>query len=145
MPSENKNAAARRPRRNRTIPDTPYLRSVLELYCRLPHTPDRPRPDDRFVVRRLELQQHPVQRVQAALLLGTVRRLFRVDDSDPLMPIRSIRFFLPIVDELRVTGLDPGYIDYLARKIRDATGCEFDIATQDPLPRRVPRQLDLPS
>lgn len=150
MPRESKSDGDDRPRRNRStpIPNTPYLRSVLELYRRLPHTPLRPRPDDRFVVRRLERQGHPIQRVHAALLLGTARRLFRVDDSEPLMPIRSIRFFLPIVDELRLTGFDPAYLRYLAHKISDVTGAELPLRDEtkhlDPEVRPDPRQLDLP-
>ena len=145
MPSGNENG---RPKRNRrTPPDTPYLRSVLELYCRLPHTPCRPRRDDRFVVSRLERQRQPLQRVRAALLLGTARRLFRVDDSDPLMPIRSIRFFLPVIDELQLTGFDPAYVLYLARKISDVTASELPIvddSTHTGDKPRDPCQLELP-
>ena len=150
MPNESKNGDLSRPRPSNptAIPNTPYLLSVLDLYCRLPHTPDRPRRDDRFVVRRLELQQQPLQRVRAALLLGTARRLFRGDDADPLMPIRSIRFFMPIVDELRVTGFDPGYVDYLARKLAAVTGTDLtlhdDTNLATPLKRRTSRQLVLP-
>jgi hypothetical protein len=128
MPKENKiDDSRRKPNNPAAIPNTPYLRSVLELYCRLPHTPTRPRRDDRFVVRRPELQRHPFQRVHAALLLATARRLFRPDDSEPLLPIRSFRFFLPILDELRFAHIDNGYINYLAQKIADVTGVQLTL------------------
>lgn len=150
MPKENKNVDRTRPKstKPKAIPDTPYLRSVLLLYCRLPHTPNRPRQDDRFVVRQLELQRHPILRVQAALLLGTVRRLFRVDQDEPLMPIRSFRFFLPLVEEFRINGLDPRYVYYLARKISELTGVELPLNEQPVQTTkrkpRAPRQLELP-
>lgn len=150
MPKENKNADLTRhkPTKHQAIPDTPYLRSVLQLYCRLPHTPSRPRKDDRFVVHQLELQRHPILRVQAALLLGTVRRLFRVEQTEPLMPIRSFRFFLPIVEEFRINGLDSRYVPYLARKIRELTGVELPLNEKPNQATkrkpRTPRQLELP-
>lgn len=149
MPKENKNADARQKQnKNPPIPNTPYVRAVLELYRRLPHTPHRPRRDDRFVVRQLELQRHPILRVQAALILATVRRLFRDDNTEHLMPIRSFRYFLPIVDELRINGLDPRYVHYLARKISDLTGVELNLKQPQnhstSTKPHTPRQLDLP-
>ena len=120
------------------------------LYQQLPHTPSRPRPDDHFVVSRLERQKHPLLRVQAALLLGTARRIFRPDDAAPLMPIRSFRFFLPIIDELKYAHLDQGYVNYLARKLSDSFGKQLTLKLTDDtaqLPqrnRRTPRQLLLP-
>ena len=149
MPKERKPADGPRPKPNKQtpIPNTPYLRSVLELYCRLPHTPSRPRRDDRFVVRQLELQRHPLHRVQAALLLATARRLFRPDDSEPLLPIRSFRFFLPIVEELRFASVDRGCLNYLANKIADVTGSKLILVEPQNLDipeRRPPRQLRLP-
>lgn len=149
MPKESKNDDSRpKPNSPSAIPNTPYLRSVLKLYCRLPHTPSRPRRDDRFVVRRLELQRHPIQRVHAALLLGTARRLFRPDDSEPLLPIRSFRFFLPILEELRFAAIDNGYINYLAQKIASVTGVQLTLdeltKLDSPRSRRTPKQLELP-
>jgi hypothetical protein len=82
------------------------------------------------------------------LLLGTARRLFRPDESEPLMPIRSFRFFLPILDELRFAPVDSRYVNYLAQKIADATGIQITLnVTTDPerrRKRRKPRQLGLP-
>jgi hypothetical protein len=86
------------------------------------------------------------------LLLGTARRIFSSDDDDaaPLMPIRSFRFFLPIIDELKYAHLDQGYVNYLARKLSDSFGKQLTLKlTDEPaqLPqrnRRTPRQLLLP-
>jgi hypothetical protein len=105
--------------RSKTIP-SPYVRSVLQLYTDLPHTPRRPSQDDRSVAQKLQRQHIPLRRVQAALLLGSARRLFRVDSTQHLLPIRSIRYFLPVVEELEFAPVDQRYIDYLGRKL-----CEF--------------------
>ena len=120
------------------------------LYQQLPHTPSRPRPDDHFVVSRLERHKHPLLRVQTALLLGTARRIFRPDDAAPLMPILSIRFFLPIIDELKYAHLDQRYLNYLACKLSDSFGKQLSLKLIDntaQLPqrnRRSQRQLLLP-
>jgi hypothetical protein len=150
MPSAKKNAKTKTRTNKRNPPPSLYVRSVLMLYQQLPHTPSRPRPDDRFVVSRLERQKYPLLRVQAALLLGTARRIFSSDDAAPLMPIRSFRFFLPIIDELKYAHLDNGYVNYLARKLSDSFGKQLTLKLTDDtaqLPqrnRRSPRQLLLP-
>ena len=92
-----------------------YIRSVLQLYVSLPHTPKKHRPDDRFLALRLHRRRVPFRLVEAALLLGSARRLFRIDDSEPLQPIRSLRYFLPLLDELRYARIDNDYVDYLRR------------------------------
>ena len=150
MPSGKKNAKTKTRTNKRNPPPSLYVRSVLMLYQQLPHTPSRPRPDDRFVVSRLERQKHPLLRVQAALLLGTARRIFSSDDAAPLMPIRSFRFFLPIIDELKYAHLDQRYLNYLACKLSDSFGKQLTLKLTDDtaqLPqrnRRTPRQLLLP-
>jgi hypothetical protein len=66
------------------------------------------------------------------------------------MPIRSIRFFLPIIDELKYAHLDQGYLNYLARKLSDSIGKQLplkltnDAAELPQRNRRTPRQLLLP-
>ena len=150
MPSGKKNAKTKTRTNKRNPPPSLYVRSVLMLYQQLPHTPSRPRPDDRFVVSRLERQKYPLLRVQAALLLGTARRIFSSDDAAPLMPIRSFRFFLPIIDELKYAHLDQRYLNYLACKLSDSFGKQLTLKLTDDtaqLPqrnRRTPRQLLLP-
>jgi hypothetical protein len=110
--------------RNETVPTrfsskTAYVRSVLELYCRLPHTPNHPRPDDRFLARKLHQQRVPLKRLHAALLLGVARRLFRTETQPPLSPIRSLRYFLPVLEELRYARVDDAYLNYLRDKLQE--------------------------
>ena len=87
---------------------------------------------------------------KAALLRGTARRVFRSDEAAPLMPIHSIRFFLPIIDELKYAHLDNSYLNYLAHKLSDFFGKQLPlkptngVAEPPQKNRRTPRQLSLP-
>jgi hypothetical protein len=53
------------------------------------------------------------------LLLGTLRRLTRTTDLPPVPKIRSLAYFLPVIDELRLQPLPDGYFDYLRLKLRN--------------------------
>jgi hypothetical protein len=109
--------------RKKTTP-SPYVHSVLQLYADLPYTPGRPSRDDRFVAQKLQRYRIPLRRVQAALLLGSARRLFRADSTEPLLPIRSIRYFLPVVEELAFAPVNSAYVNYLRRKLAEFLGRE---------------------
>jgi hypothetical protein len=52
--------------------------------------------------------------------LAAARRLYRADPTEPLSPIRSLHYILPLLDEIRQHALDPGYIDYVGGKVRNA-------------------------
>jgi hypothetical protein len=92
-----------------------YVASVLRLYTLLPDTPDRPRPADRALARQLEEQHVPLALVGAAILLGASRRQVA---KHTLPPIRSLYYFLPLLEELRNEPHDPGYLAYLERRLR---------------------------
>ncbi len=55
--------------------------------------------------------------VESALLLGSLRRLTRPADLPPLQPVRSLAYFLPLIDELLAQPLPDGYLDYLRQKL----------------------------
>jgi len=95
-----------------------YVDEVLHLYLRLSDTPDRARQLDRKLAAQFHQQQIPIEVVRAALLLGAARRATRTPSCQPLQPIRSLHYFLPILEEVRSKPLDPAYIDYLDRVAR---------------------------
>ena len=97
-----------------------YVATVLECYVQLPHTPNRPRKNDRIIAGRFFNQKVPLDTVRAAFLLATSRRTFRPGNPSPLEPIRSLAYFLPVVEELQRTPPDPLYIHLL--KLRLHTG-----------------------
>lgn len=95
-----------------------YVRELLTLYLGLPHTAARKASThDRRIAGQLLQQGVPLETVEAAFLLATARRLIRTDpDLPPLPPIRSLAYFLPVLEEILLDPLDPGYIEYLRRK-----------------------------
>jgi hypothetical protein len=95
-----------------------YTRQLLDLYCGLPHTAARrPSPYDRQLADQLWERNIPLQTIEAAFLLAVARRSSREPGRQPLPPIRSLAYFLPVIEELRQELLDPGYLLYLRDKM----------------------------
>ena len=63
-----------------------------------------------------QARQAPSGELRSALLLATARRLAH-DPAHPLPPVRSLYYFLPVLEEIRLQPLPPGYLQYLERKI----------------------------
>ena len=101
-----------------TLQRRAYTQTVLSHYLELPHTPTRARPPDRQLAAHFYDRAIPLATVQDALLLATSRRLLRDAALPPLSPIRSLYYFLPVVEELLETPLPPGYAQHLERKLR---------------------------
>ena len=97
-----------------------YVSSVLTLYVDLPDTPLRASASDQWLARRLYDEGVSLQMVETALMLGSLRRLIRPADAPKLSPIRSLAYFRPVIDELRVHPAPEGYLDYLRLKLRQA-------------------------
>jgi hypothetical protein len=97
-----------------------YVAAVLILYLDLPDTPLRPSRQDQSLALRLHEQGVPLSLVEAALLLGSLRRIIRPTDRPPLSPIRSLAYFQPVIAELQQQSLPDGYLDYLRLKLHSA-------------------------
>lgn len=93
-----------------------YIEAVLATYCSLPGTPPRPSRQDRRLARDLCRRGVPLRTVRAALLLAAARRTLR--SGPPLPPARTLYYFLPAIDEVLALPPDPGYVEYLAEKLR---------------------------
>lgn len=95
-----------------------YLRRLLDLYCRLPHTAARkPSRADRTLATQLFDQGVELALLEAAFLLATARRCSRDPDLPPLPPIRSLAYFLPVLAEIRQAPPDPGYLKHLRLRL----------------------------
>ena len=91
-----------------------YVKEVLASYLSLPHTARRVGPADRRLARSLFSENVALDVVLSALLLGSLRRLVgRAADAAPLPTVRSLAYFVPIIEELRPAPLDPSYHAYL--------------------------------
>jgi len=97
-----------------------YVAAVLMLYVDLPETPLRPTARDHWLAGQLHQQGAPIDLVESALLLGSLRRLMRPADLPPLPPIRSLAYFQPVITELKQQPLPHGYLDYLRSKFHKA-------------------------
>ncbi|HUA80234.1 MAG TPA: hypothetical protein VL997_07680, partial [Dyella sp.] len=82
-----------------------FVAALLTLYADLPDTPLRPSPADQSLARRLFNDAVPLPLIESALLLGTLRRLTRPQSLPPLPKIRSLAYFLPVVQELQIQPL----------------------------------------
>lgn len=96
------------------------VQRLLDLYCGLPHTAARrPSAADRRLAAQLCDQAIPFDIIEAALLLATARRNARDPQAPPLPPIRSLAYFLPVIEELRLCPPDPHYLRYLRSRAAD--------------------------
>ena len=64
------------------------------------------------------VQQIPMQTIEVALLLASLRRLSRQDDQPPLTPVRSLAYFVPVIQEVTLSPLPDDYLQYLRLKLR---------------------------
>ncbi|MGH7780210.1 MAG: hypothetical protein ACREQR_10330, partial [Candidatus Binataceae bacterium] len=62
-------------------------------------------------------QNIPASTVEAAFRLASARRLCRPNNAPPLGPIRSLHYFLPVIEEITHNPLPPGYLDYVRHKL----------------------------
>jgi|SRR5580704_18399237 hypothetical protein len=94
-----------------------YVNKLLDLYLALPETPLRVSRHDRALALRLFQQRVPACVVEAAFLLASARRLCRPGDAPPLGTIRSLHYFLPVIEEISAQPLPNDYLRYLRHKI----------------------------
>jgi hypothetical protein len=108
-----------------TIPqDTPefYVLAVLTVYIELPDTPVSASPLDEAWARLFFQRRIPLAVVEAALLLGSLRRRGRLPDAPPLAGIRSLAYFQPIIEELSRAPVSESYCATLRQKMQRLCG-----------------------
>ena len=96
-----------------------YVPAALALYRRLPDVVTRPRRQDRQLALDLHRRRVPLTLIEAALAPATARRRARPADATPLSPIRSLHYYLPVIEELLSTPPADGYLDYLRDHLAD--------------------------
>lgn len=94
-----------------------YVDHLLDLYRRTPGATGYIRPADRRLAVCLASRGIPLATVRNALLLAVARRTLRPDQAQPLPPIRSLYYILPILDELLADPPHPDYLHYLQRRL----------------------------
>lgn len=99
------------------ISKSEYVVQVLHLYLTLAETPARHSRLDRRLAEELSDKQIELEQVEAAMILASARRLLRSSDAPNLGPIRSLHYFVPVIEEIRSAPVSPDYIAYLRRKL----------------------------
>ena len=94
---------------------------VLDHYRRTPGTLGRVRPADRRLAAILWERRVPLELVETAFLLAASRRTLRPENEPALPPVRSLHYFLPVVDELIAAPPTPEYKRYLTETLSSRT------------------------
>ena len=95
-----------------------YVRRVLEAYRKTPGTMGTVRRPDRTLAAQLFHQGVAISVIENALALAATRRLMRPADAPPLGTVRSLAYFLPVIEEVRSLRVSPDYFGYLRHKLK---------------------------
>jgi hypothetical protein len=95
-----------------------YVRKVLEAYRNTPGTCGNLRRPDRLLAVQLYQRGVPLRKVENALVLAAVRRLIRPADAPPLTTVRSLAYFLPVIEEVLETEVGEEYFQYARQKLQ---------------------------
>jgi hypothetical protein len=94
-----------------------YIRQVVEAYRRTPGTMGTVRRADRLLAAQLYQRGLSVKVIENALVLAATRRLMRPAGAPPLGIIRSLAYFLPVIEEVLELRVNPEYFEYLRYKL----------------------------
>jgi hypothetical protein len=94
-----------------------YSRRVLEAYRKTPGTMGTIRRPDRVLAAQLYQRGVSVSVIENAFVLAATRRLIRAADAPPLGMIRSLAYFLPVIEEVLGLRISPEYFQYLRHKL----------------------------
>jgi hypothetical protein len=94
-----------------------YVRKLLDAYRRTPGTTGIVRRADRLLAAQLHQRRVPLTVVENALLLAAARRLFR-PTLLPLATVRSLAYFLPVIDEVLELKVSDGYFQHIRHRLQ---------------------------
>jgi hypothetical protein len=95
-----------------------YIHQVLEAYRKTPGTTGTVRRPDRVLAGQLYQRGVSVNVIENAFVLAATRRLVRLPDAPPLATIRSLAYFLPVIEEVQGLRVSPDYFQYLRHKLQ---------------------------
>ena len=95
-----------------------YIQAVLGAYRQTQGTAGTIRRPDRLLAAQLYERGVPLCAVENAFVLAASRRLIRPADAQPLTTIRSLAYFLPVIEEVLQLRVGPDYFHYLRQKIQ---------------------------
>jgi hypothetical protein len=98
-----------------------YVRRVLEAYRETPGTMGSIRRTDRALAVQLYQRGISASVIENALVLAAARRLMRPANAPPLATIRSLAYFLPVIEEVLSLRVSSEYFQYLRQKLERIT------------------------
>ena len=90
-----------------------YVRKVLDAYRQTPGTTGSVRRQDRLLAAQLHQREVPLVAVENALVLAAARRLLRPATALSLAIVRSLAYFLPVIDEVLELKISQDYFQHL--------------------------------
>jgi hypothetical protein len=98
-----------------------YVRRLLDAYRATPGTCGIVRRPDRLLAAQLHERRVPLTVIENALALAALRRLVRPTGAIPLPVVRSLTYFLPVIEEVLATDISPDYYQHVRNKLRHLT------------------------
>ena len=95
-----------------------YLQKVLEVYRQTPGTTGQVRRPDRLLAAQLHQRGVPLIAVENALVLAAARRILRPNTAPPLAPVRSLAYFLPVIEEVLQLKISTDYFQHLRHRLQ---------------------------
>jgi len=97
-----------------------YVCRLLEAYRTTPGTAGVVRRPDRMLAAQLHQRGVPLEAVENAFVLAAARRTIRPADAAPLGTIRSLAYFLPVIEEVLQLKVSQEYFQHLRRRLHRA-------------------------
>ena len=101
-----------------TVGQDEYVRKLLAAYCGTPGTTGTVRRPDRILAAQLHQRGIPLTTVENALVLAAARRLLRPATAPPLATVRSLAYFVPVIEEVQELKVSPGYFHCLRQRLQ---------------------------
>jgi len=114
---------------------TEYLSAVIRVYLNAPGTPSRARRSDWAVASTFYQQAVPLETVEHAVRLATLRRRLRNHTQGALEPIHSLAYFRQVIVSLTPEALDPSYVDYVKSRFDELVGDDALPISSEPDPK----------
>jgi hypothetical protein len=95
-----------------------YVERVLEAYRRTSGTTGTVRRPDRLLAAQLHQRGVRLTTVENALVLAAARRLLRPATAPPLAIVRSLAYFLPVIEEVLELKISDDYFQHIRRRLQ---------------------------
>src|SRR6266481_4281055 len=94
-----------------------YIRQVLAAYRKTPGTMGTVRRPDRVLAAQLYQRGVSITVIENAFVLAATPRVIRPPDAPPFGTIRSLAYFLPVIEEVLGLRVRADYFQYLRHKL----------------------------